>query len=153
MNKNIDFLTDKKLRKDLYKYIIFLLNIHVFVCVLRLKKQLHGSPYVQKPIACLLHISPSTSMGRNTGVTVTTPEGFMKMEIVRASDLDSYRINRWSKASGSQVLMFVNGSRWMDVFVLTNDGCWLLLAPVNLEAVVVVASVCRGIDSLRKIMW
>lgn len=34
----------------------------------------------------------------------------MKMEIVRASDLDSYRINRWSKASGSQVLMFVNGS-------------------------------------------
>ena len=30
----------KKTRKDLYKYIIFLLNIHVFVCVLRLKKQL-----------------------------------------------------------------------------------------------------------------
>ena len=27
----------KKTRKDLYKYIIFLLNIHVFVCVLRLK--------------------------------------------------------------------------------------------------------------------
>lgn len=29
--------------------------------------------------------------------------------------------------------------------MLTNDGCWLLLAPVNLEAVVFVASVCRGI--------
>lgn len=30
MNKHIDFLTDKKIRKDLYKYIIFLLNINVF---------------------------------------------------------------------------------------------------------------------------
>ena len=30
MNKNIDFLTDQKSPKDLYKYIIFLLNIHVF---------------------------------------------------------------------------------------------------------------------------
>lgn len=44
MNKNTDFLTNKKSRKDLYKYIIFLLNIHVvFVPLEKNLRNMHFS--------------------------------------------------------------------------------------------------------------
>ena len=44
----------------------------------------------------------------------------MKMEIVRASDLDSYRINRWSKVPR------VKGGRFNGVF---NGGVFCCFKP------------------------